>query len=93
MAQTQRVQGVATTVSNDGLYTRVRYHVTDVVLFNEHRIVLNSGGYRTNTTKTRMNQASNQFGLGYRVYQKRGEWFISYKGETLEYRDDITLRR
>lgn len=41
-----------------------------------------------------MNQASNQFGLGYSVYQKKGEWFVDYKGTTHKFdKDMITLDR
>lgn len=33
----------------------------------------------TNTTKLRMNQAANQFGLGFGVYQKNHAWFVVIK--------------
>ena len=29
-----------------------------------------------------MNQAGNQFNLGYSVYQEKGQWFCTFKGET-----------
>ena len=58
------------------------YHSTEVVLATKEKIVLNTGGWTTATTKARMNQASNQFGLGYKVYQKDLAWFVIYKGET-----------
>jgi hypothetical protein len=76
MSQTQVVRGVATRVDyktgKDNLRTQVWYHSTCVVEFDKDVIKLCTGGWRTATTKTRMNQASNQFGLGYSVYQKRG---------------------
>ncbi|MFW6272830.1 MAG: hypothetical protein ACOC2U_03525 [bacterium] len=68
-----------TTITNDGNYQKVTYHNTDVVKFNEKEIILNSGGWLTNTTKTRMNQASNQFNLGYNVYQEKKAWYVSLK--------------
>lgn len=76
MAQTQRVRGVATTIYTENGETVVRYHQTAVVRFSKDSITLNSGGWRTNTTKTRMNQAANQFGLGYQVVQDRGNWYV-----------------
>ena len=80
MAQSQRVSGVATSIRTDSDgYTCVRYHQTDVVRFKGERIILNTGGWFTATTKLRMNQASNQFGLGFRVYQKNHEWFVSLR--------------
>lgn len=61
--------------------TVVRYHSTDVVAFTRLRngrvaVVLNTGGYSTATTKLRMNQTSNQYGLGFGVYQKDWEWYL-----------------
>ena len=71
----------------------VTYHYTDVVCWNNKKIVLNSNGYRTATTKRRMNQASEQFGLGYRVFQKDYEWYVEHRGKVYDFYDGITLRR
>lgn len=65
-------------------YTEVKYHDTVVVRFDKDHIELNTGGWKSKTTKLRMNQASEQFNLGYRVYQKNFEWFVSYKDDTAE---------
>ena len=54
-------------------------------------IVLNSGGYRTATTKLAMNQASNQFKMGFRVFQDAGDWFVTYKGKTIPFYDEMVL--
>ena len=94
MSQTRYVRGVATKVRREGNNTLVRYHNTDVVSFDDTRthIVLKTGGWKTMTTKTRMNQASNQFGLGYQVSQKKGYWFVDYKGQTIPFdSDSLTL--
>ena len=72
----------------------VKLHQTEVVRFNDKKIILNSGGWQTVTTKTRMNQASNQFGLGYYVYQKDHEWFVDYNGCTdAEFYDGFEIER
>lgn len=60
----------------------VVYHSTPVVERTETEIVLDTGGWFTQTTKTRMNQASSQFGLRYQVYQKNFQWFVDYQGKT-----------
>ena len=91
MAQTQKVSGVATKIFTDNGMTNVVYHKTAVVKFNHSKIVLNSGGWRTVTTKTRMNQTSNQFNLGYQVFQKDFEWYVDFKGQTLEFTDGMEL--
>jgi len=72
----------------------VSYHNTDVVKWNDSTIILHTGGWRTNTTKVRMNQASNQFNLGYQVYQKDYNWFVTYRGTTYEFTgNSLTLQR
>ena len=61
----------------------VIYHNRHVACFNENEICLRTHGYRTVTTKVRMNQTSNQFRLGYTVYQRRGVWFVRWQGREL----------
>lgn len=54
----------------------VKYVNTVVVYNTPSRVVLNTGGWKTNTTKTRMNQAANQYYLGYQVFQKNYNWYV-----------------
>jgi len=84
---------VATKISKENDRTVIRYHNTDVVAFNNDEIVLDSGGWSTATTKTRMNQASNQFNLGYNVFQKDYTWFVDYKSKTIPFHDGMSLNR
>ena len=93
MSQTQTVGSHKTVVFTEQGVTKVVYHHTCVVAFGPDGIVLNSGGWLTTTTKTRMNQASSQFDLGFRVVQKDFDWFVEYNGETLDFYDGITLTR
>ena len=62
--------------------TSVRYWETDVVKFDNDKIILNNGGWYTSTTKKRMNQVSEQFNLGFYVYQRNYNWFVDYNGKT-----------
>jgi hypothetical protein len=51
----------------------VRYHQTDVVTYHpDGRIVLNTGGWQTVTTKARFNTFTPA-----RVYSDRRQWFVS----------------
>ena len=96
MGQTHTVGKHATTVSTgrDGK-TRVTYHSTDVVVFDADTITLDTGGWFTVTTKLRMNQAAEQYGLGYKVYQMGGAWFVEYNGveHSFGHSDRIELKR
>ncbi len=94
MSQMQKVQGRATNVICTNGLISVAYHNTVVVHADEKKIILDTGGYKTLTTKTRMNQASNQFGLGYQVFQRDFDWIVSYKGKEIPFKNDsLTLER
>lgn len=84
MAQTREVRGVATRVYEAGGMTHVQYHETNVVSFNAQEVVLRTGGWATATTKLRMNQAASQFNLGFRVAQKKGQWFVWFLADGTE---------
>ncbi len=71
---------------------QVFLHGTCVVEWGRDFIKLNSGGWPTTTTKSRMNQASSQYNLGYGVWAKNFKWFVTYAGEDLEFYDGITLQ-
>lgn len=84
----------ATTIAVEQGITRVTYHKTVVVSFNADHIRLDSGGWRTVTTKTRMNQASRQFELGFSVFQKDFEWFVDIgDGIVVKFHDGLQLHR
>lgn len=85
MSQSTKFRGVATTIERDGDEDRYIYHHTAVVVHDRlrHIITLDSGGWRTATTKTRMNQASFEFDLGFTVHQKAYEWYVVTKAGKL----------
>ena len=94
MAQQDKVGSVHTAIqrSRDGI-TRIVYHSTSVVeIAPDGSVTLDSGGWRTSTTKTRMNQASNQFALGFQVYAKSGAWFVSFDGRELPFNDGMIFK-
>ena len=61
--------------------TSVCYHNTIVVKFDNYKIELDNGGYYTPTTKRRMNQASEEFNLGFKVFQKDYTWYCKYENK------------
>jgi len=94
MASNQKVGSHKTTIfTDDSGFINVVYHSTPVVKFNDQKIILDTGGWYSNTTKLRMNQASNQFNLGYRVFQKKGKWFISFPDKTIDFVDKAVIDR
>ena len=82
-----------TAVSERDGTTAVTFHSTDVVVFDANTITLNSGGWKTVTTKRRMNQTADHFGLGFSVWQKNFAWHVDWDGQTLGYCDGMKLER
>jgi len=94
MAQNQICKGVATKVAADYGQCAVQYHGTTVAERQGDTITLNSAGWRSATTKLRMNQFSNQFlGSAFCVYQKKGVWFVSFRDgrDDVEFFDGVTF--
>lgn len=66
-------------LTEDGV-TTILYHGTPVVRFNEVSVRLFTGGYRTTMTRVRMNQAGQQYSLGYNeVYQRKFKWYVNVR--------------
>jgi hypothetical protein len=63
----------------------VVYHDTRIVCWGPQDIILDNGGWFTPTTQRRMNQAAEAYGLGFHVYQDKGEWFADYRGKALKF--------
>lgn len=83
MAQTHICRGVATSVNRKAFLAgqeplSVRYHGTEVLRHDKTtgETVLSTGGWKSVTTKTRINQAAREFGLGFSLFQMDGEWYI-----------------
>lgn len=69
----------------DAIY--IRLHNTPILSFYpDGRVRYNTGGWRTVTTKSRMNE----YGPA-RIHQHNFEWFITFDGQTEEYFDGITI--
>ena len=51
--------------------TAIRLHDTDIITFDKNKVTLNSGGWRTKTTKDRISDFSD-----FNVYQEKGFWYI-----------------
>ena len=67
----------------------VRLHRTDIVTFKSNGdIVLSSGGWRTVTTKDRINRFA-----PVRVHAERGVWYVSNGDAAIPFVDGLTLRR
>jgi len=94
VSQIQSISKNNTSVGTVGGMTCVTLFRTVVVRFNQQKVILNSGGWKTITTKARMNQVSNQFGLGFQVWQEDFKWFVRTPGgEVVRFEDGMEMAR
>lgn len=61
----------------------VRLHNTEVVIHYKDKIILNSGGWYSVTTKARMNEYT-----PFNICQKNYEWFV----DDMPYQDNMILK-
>ena len=79
------------TILNGESIKEVVLHTTVVVSIQPNQIVLNSGGYRTNTTKTAINRALTQLDNSNRVVQIKGKWFLTDGVNKVEFFDNMAI--
>lgn len=90
MAQTQVFRGVETTTyrDHDGALVGV-YRGTPVAKQFGNLITLCTGGWKSRTTKVRMNQFSNTYAnSAFAVSQKDYSWFVHVNGQVLPFDGD-----
>ena len=76
MPRTDKLSNYRTTWDASG----VTYVSTRIVSWDDDRVTLRDGGWRSATTKRKMCQAALQFGLGYVVSQRKGDWYVTRLG-------------
>lgn len=92
MPRMDRLSSYKTAWADNGSSGHVVYTKTTIVEWRDGQITLRSGGWETVTTKRKMNQASNQFALGFSVYQKDYTWWVDKPdGETVLFEDGMTF--
>ena len=79
-------------VTNDGLST-VYLHGNKIALVDDTSLTVFDGGWRSNTTKSRLNALINEFcnGVTDGVFQKNYQWFIMDNKEVKEFENGYTF--
>ena len=69
----------------------IQLHDSIILLFgqNEESVALDTDGWKTPTTKERMNAF---LPWSIRVFQRNSEWYIDLDGEVVDFFDGITLK-
>ena len=68
-------------------------HRTAIAVYdhNTQALKLNTGGWHTNTTKSRLNAILSELITGERVFQRDFNWFLNYNNVTHDFMDGMIL--
>jgi len=87
----RKVTGACQRTSRDRIESEngkvsVRLWRTEIAKVLDGQMVLNTGGYRTPTTKSRLNAMLQGMGSNWRIYQHNFEWWMRNTREPVEQR-------
>ena len=68
-------------------------HRTAIAVYdhNTNALKLNTGGWHSVTTKSRLNAILEEVKYGAKVFQKNWNWFVSFRGQTQDFMDGMIL--
>ena len=68
-------------------------HRTAIAVYdhNTQALKLNTGGWQTVTTKSRLNAILEEVKYGAKVFQKNFNWFVKYQNQTVDFIDGMIL--
>jgi len=66
-----------------------KLYETDIVTWDKKSIILNTGGFDTNTTRKYMNKVSVDFNLDFKVTKRAGVNIVEYKGKEVKFKGNI----
>ena len=77
--------------NTDCSQVRLHGHLIATVDHSTNAVKLDSCGYQTVTTKSRLNALLEEVKFGCKVFQKNFDWFVSYNGQTKDFWDGMIL--
>ena len=68
-------------------------HSTAIAVYdhNTQAVKLNTGGWQSNTTKSRLNAILSEVKYGCSVFQKQWNWYVSFNRQTQDFIDGMIL--
>ena len=70
---------------------RLHGHLIATFCHETRAVKIDSCGYETNTTKSRLNALLEEVKWGAKVFQKNFNWFVSYNNQTASFWDGMIL--
>jgi hypothetical protein len=91
MAQLTKISKNNTTITRENGGVQITLHNTKIVDWADGVVTLNTGGFATNTTRDRMNQASNELFNGiWKVSFAEGRRVVRFPdGSEIEFNGDV----
>ena len=86
--------GSNTTVITEDNISTVMLHGNHIATYyhDTKELALFDGGWQSNTTKSRLNALCTEFAMGFGVFQKNWNWFVSdFSDNKKEFADGITV--
>jgi len=86
--------GSNTTVITEDNISTVMLHGNHIATYyhDTKELTLFDGGWQSNTTKSRLNALCAEFAMGFGVFQKNWEWFVSdFSDNKKDFADGITV--
>ena len=86
--------GSNTTVITEDNISTVMLHGNHIATYfhDTKELTLFDGGWQSNTTKSRLNALCYEFAMGFGVFQKNWEWFVSdFSDNKKDFADGITV--
>ena len=81
-----------TMVRHEDGYAFVYLHGNHIgTVADDGALTLFDGGWRSNTTKSRLNALCDEFAHGCGVFQKNWEWFVSTRAGTQDFDSGVTV--
>ena len=79
--------------NNNTNCSTVVLHRTAIAVFdhNTKALKLNTGGWHSVTTKSRLNALLSEFKYGCKVFQKNFDWYLSTVNQTVDFWDGMIL--
>ena len=68
-------------------------HRTAIAVYdhNTQALKLNTGGWQSVTTKSRLNAILSELKCGFRVFQKQFDWYLQTNNQTVDFWDGMIL--
>lgn len=79
------------TVYHEDGYTCYKYYNTIICKVNDDECILNSGNWRTNSTKKFINRILNYHNFNVQIFQKNFNWYTKYSNRVCDFIDNIII--